>query len=122
MTGFGQIPEHLLAFELVGVTIAAVANLRLEYLLASAIFFASLLELAQIPLPTRHTRFEDLVIDARRAYSDRQYAEAIGRNPGYRAPLPAYPLFVVCEEEPEAPKGLLNGDRNVFVAGLVDVA
>jgi hypothetical protein len=64
VTGLGQIPEHLLAFGLVGITVALATNLQFRYLLAGAISFALLLELAQIPLPTRHARIEDFIIDA----------------------------------------------------------
>ena len=37
---------------------------RLKVLISSGIVFALLLELAQIPLPTRHTRIEDFLVDA----------------------------------------------------------
>ena len=37
---------------------------RLGMLLISGVVFALMLELAQIPLPTRHARFEDFFVDA----------------------------------------------------------
>ena len=56
--------EHFVAFALAGLLfgLAHVGNLRLQYL--GAILFTLALELSQIPLPTRHARLEDFVVDA----------------------------------------------------------
>jgi VanZ family protein len=56
--------EHLLAFGFVGLVFAFAYSWQLMVLLLSGILFALLLELAQIPLPTRHARIEDFLVDA----------------------------------------------------------
>jgi VanZ family protein len=63
-TGVEHNYEHLLAFGLVGLVFALAYSLRLMVLLPSGVVFALLLELAQIPLPTRHARIEDFLVDA----------------------------------------------------------
>ena len=63
-TGAGQNFEHLLAFGLVGLVFSLSYAWRLRALVQSGIVFALLLELAQIPLPTRHARIEDFAVDA----------------------------------------------------------
>lgn len=56
--------EHFLAFALAGLTfgLAYVRNLGANCIIA--VVFAFVLELSQIPLPTRHARFEDFLVDA----------------------------------------------------------
>jgi VanZ family protein len=56
--------EHLLAFGLVGLVFALAYSWPPRVLFTSGIVFALLLELAQIPLPTRHARIEDFLVDA----------------------------------------------------------
>jgi VanZ family protein len=56
--------EHFLAFALAGATFGLAYPRRLGVNLLSAVVFALVLELSQIPLPTRHARFEDFVVDA----------------------------------------------------------
>jgi VanZ family protein len=63
-TGVEHHFEHLLAFGLVGLVFALAYSWRLKMLLPSGVVFALLLELAQIPLPTRHARIEDFLVDA----------------------------------------------------------
>jgi VanZ family protein len=63
-TGAGHKFEHLLAFGLVGLVFSLAYSWRPMVLIASGIVFALLLELAQIPLPTRHARIEDFLADA----------------------------------------------------------
>jgi VanZ family protein len=63
-TGVEHNYEHFLAFGLVGLVFALAYSQRPMVLLLSGIVFALLLELAQIPLPTRHARIEDFLIDA----------------------------------------------------------
>jgi VanZ family protein len=65
-TGVGHNFEHLLAFGLVGLVFSLAYSWRLRVLISSGIVFALLLELAQIPLPTRHARIEDFLVDALR--------------------------------------------------------
>ena len=63
-TGVEHNYEHLLAFGLVGLVFALAYPWRPMVLFLSGIVFALLLELAQIPLPTRHARVEDFLVDA----------------------------------------------------------
>jgi VanZ family protein len=63
-TGVEHNYEHLLAFSLLGLVFALAYSWRPIVLLPSGIIFALLLELAQIPLPTRHARIEDFLVDA----------------------------------------------------------
>jgi len=62
--GVGHNYEHWLAFVLVGLVFTLAYSWRLKVLISSGIVFALLLELAQIPLPTRHARIEDFLVDA----------------------------------------------------------
>ena len=64
VTGLGQNIEHFLCFALVGAAAATAFRLSLRALLSAAVLFALLLELSQIPLPTRHARLEDFIVDA----------------------------------------------------------
>lgn len=63
-TGVEHNYEHFLAFALVGLVFALAHSHRLLLLLSSGVVFALLLELAQIPLATRHARLEDFLVDA----------------------------------------------------------
>lgn len=64
VTGLGQDLEHFLCFAALGVLTAYAFELPLKLLLPATVAFALVLELAQIPLPTRHARLEDFVVDA----------------------------------------------------------
>jgi VanZ family protein len=64
VTGLQHDFEHFLAFGLAGATFGLAYVWRLHLNLFSAVMFALVLELSQIPLPTRHARFEDFVVDA----------------------------------------------------------
>jgi VanZ family protein len=64
VTGLQHDLEHFLAFGLAGATFALAYTWRLHVKLWSAVIFALVLELSQIPLATRHARFEDFVVDA----------------------------------------------------------
>jgi VanZ family protein len=64
VTGLQHDFEHLLAFGLAGATFGLAYAWRLHLNLLSAVVFSLALELSQIPLPTRHARFEDFVVDA----------------------------------------------------------
>lgn len=63
-TGLEHHYEHLVAFSLVGLVFALAYSQRPMVLITSGIVFALLLELAQIPLPSRHARITDFLIDA----------------------------------------------------------
>lgn len=63
-TGVEHKFGHLLAFGLVGLVFSLTYSWRPMVLITSAIVFALLLELAQIPLSTRHARIEDFLADA----------------------------------------------------------
>ena len=64
VTGFGQNLEHFLCFAVVGALTALAFEMPLKFLLPASILFALALELAQIPLPTRHARLLDFIVDA----------------------------------------------------------
>ena len=55
---------HFLAFSLAGATFGLASARYLAVNLLIGVAFALVLELSQIPLPTRHARFEDFVVDA----------------------------------------------------------
>jgi hypothetical protein len=64
VTGLQSSQEHLLAFGLTGLTIGFAYPAYPRANLLSAVGFTLLLELGQIPLPTRHARLEDFIVDA----------------------------------------------------------
>lgn len=66
VTGLQHDLEHFLAFVLAGLTFgfAHSVHVSLRGLLLRAIVFTLVLELSQIPLPTRHARVEDFIVDA----------------------------------------------------------
>lgn len=64
VTGVGHGYEHFLAFGFVGFVFALAYSRRPILLMLSAVVFTVLLELIQIPLPTRHARLEDFLTDA----------------------------------------------------------
>jgi hypothetical protein len=63
VTGAGQLFEHFTAFALVAGAFAIGFGLRIIRLLFLAFFFCGAIELLQVPLPTRHARVSDFVID-----------------------------------------------------------
>lgn len=63
VTGAGQLLEHFTAFTLVAGVFAISYRLSLIRLLLLAFFFCGGVELLQVPLPTRHARVGDSVID-----------------------------------------------------------
>ena len=63
VTGAGQRFEHFTAFALVAGVFAIGYRLSLIRLLLLAFFFCGAIELLQVPLPTRHARVSDFVID-----------------------------------------------------------
>jgi VanZ family protein len=63
VTGTGQWLEHFTAFVLVGSTFAIAHRLSLMRLFIMAFLFCGGIELLQVPLPTRHARVSDFVID-----------------------------------------------------------
>jgi VanZ family protein len=64
VTGLQSSQEHLLAFGFTGLTIGFAYSTHPLVNLLSAVGFTLLLELGQIPLSTRHARFEDFIVDA----------------------------------------------------------
>jgi VanZ family protein len=64
VTGVGQWLEHFAAFGLVGALFAIGYRLSLLRLWGLAILLCAGIELSQIPLPTRHARLSDFLIDA----------------------------------------------------------
>jgi hypothetical protein len=64
VTGAGQVLEHSAAFAIVGGAFAIGYRLSLIHLLFLAVLFCAGIELLQIPLPTRHARVSDFLIDA----------------------------------------------------------
>jgi hypothetical protein len=64
VTGVGQAFEHLTAFGFVaGLFAIGSYRLGLIRLLLVAFLFSSVIELLQVPLPTRHARISDFVVD-----------------------------------------------------------
>ncbi len=63
VTGAGQRFEHFEAFALVAGAFAIGYRLSLMRLLMLAFLFCGGIELLQVPLPTRHARLSDFVID-----------------------------------------------------------
>ena len=63
VTGAGQWLEHLAAFALVGGAFAMGYRLLITRLLFLVVFFCAGIELLQVPLPTRHARVSDFLID-----------------------------------------------------------
>jgi VanZ family protein len=63
VTGAGQWLEHFAAFAMVGCAFAIGYRLSLTRLLFLAVFFCAGIEVLQIPLPTRHARVSDFLID-----------------------------------------------------------
>lgn len=63
-TGVQHDLEHFVAFAIAGFLFAYAHKMRLSGLLACAVVFTLVLELLQIPIPTRHARLEDFVVNA----------------------------------------------------------
>jgi hypothetical protein len=63
VTGAGQLAEHFVAFALVAGIFAIGYRLSSIQLLSLAFVFCGFVELLQVPLPTRHARVSDFVID-----------------------------------------------------------
>jgi VanZ family protein len=64
VTGLGQSAEHFLCFAIVGLAVPFSFPASIKRLLSAAALFALTIELLQIPLPTRHARLSDFLIDA----------------------------------------------------------
>ena len=64
LTGAGQGLEHFAAFAIIGGAFAIGYRLSLTRLLLLAVFFCAGVELLQVPLPTRHARASDFLVDA----------------------------------------------------------
>jgi VanZ family protein len=64
VSGVGQGLEHFAAYALVGGVFAIGYRFSLTRLLVLAIFFCGGIELLQVPLPTRHARVSDFLVDS----------------------------------------------------------
>jgi hypothetical protein len=64
VSGVGQGLEHFTAFALVGEAFAIGYPFSLIRLLVLAVFFCGGIELLQVPLPTRHARVSDFLVDS----------------------------------------------------------
>jgi hypothetical protein len=64
VSGVGQGVEHFNAFALVGGAFAIGYRFLLIRLLVLAVFFCGGIELLQVPLPTRHARVSDFLVDS----------------------------------------------------------
>ena len=62
-TGAGQLLEHLTAFAIVGGAFAIGYRFSVMWLMFLAVLFCAGIELLQVPLPTRHARVSDFLID-----------------------------------------------------------
>lgn len=63
VTGFGPPLEHFAAFALVGGLFAIGYDLSFGRLVFLALLYCGGIELLQVPLPTRHARMSDFVVD-----------------------------------------------------------
>jgi VanZ family protein len=63
VTGLGQWFEHFTAFALVAGVFAIGYRISIIRLVLLAFFFCGGIELLQVPLPARHARVSDFVID-----------------------------------------------------------
>jgi VanZ family protein len=63
ITKLGPLFEHFTAFALVGGAFAIGYDLSFGRLMLLAFFFCGVIELLQVPLPTRHSRISDFIID-----------------------------------------------------------
>ena len=64
VSGVGQGLEHFAAYALVGGVFAIGYRFSLTRLLVLAIFFCGGIELLQVPLPTRHARVSDFLVNS----------------------------------------------------------
>jgi VanZ family protein len=62
-TGLQHDFEHFAAFALAGLLFGAAFRIQTGWLLIAGAVYTLLLECLQIPLPTRHARLEDLMVD-----------------------------------------------------------
>jgi VanZ family protein len=63
-TGVQHDLEHFVAFVIAGFLFAYSHKMRISGLLTCAVVFTLVLELLQIPIPTRHARLEDFIVNA----------------------------------------------------------
>jgi VanZ family protein len=63
-TGIEHNLEHFGAFLLAGLLFAVGFEVRTRTMLLMSLVFAAMIECMQIPLPTRHARLGDFVVDA----------------------------------------------------------
>jgi VanZ family protein len=63
VTGLGHDFEHFGAYLLAGFLFGYAFSTRLWLLLFGSVAFTLMIELVQIPLPTRHARLEDFLVD-----------------------------------------------------------
>src|SRR4051812_30987271 len=63
VTGAGQGIEHFAAFAFVAGTFSIGYRLTLIRLLMLAFLYCGGIELLQVPLPTRHARLSDFIVD-----------------------------------------------------------
>jgi VanZ family protein len=63
-TGLQHDVEHFAAFALAGILFAASFEITTTRLLLAGAGYTLMLECLQIPLPTRHARVEDFIVDA----------------------------------------------------------
>ena len=64
VTGLQHDFEHFAAFALCGMLFAGSFEGRISLLLLAGTAYSLLLECLQIPLPTRHARLEDFIVDS----------------------------------------------------------
>jgi VanZ family protein len=63
VTGLQHDVEHFAAFALFGILLAASFEIITSLLLLASVAYSLMLECLQIPLPTRHARLEDFIVD-----------------------------------------------------------
>lgn len=68
VTGAGHAPEHFAAFALVAAAFTVGYRFSLAKNLLVTFVFCAAVELLQVPLPTRHARLSDFVVDLATAW------------------------------------------------------
>ncbi|SIO34394.1 VanZ like family protein [Bradyrhizobium erythrophlei] len=94
-TGLQHDVEHFGAFSLLGLLFAFGFRAEARSMLLGSIAFAAFIEGTQIPLPTRHARLEDFLVDAVGLCAGILIARLVSRSylrlsltkDGFRAPV-----------------------------------
>jgi hypothetical protein len=87
VTGAGQTLEHLTVFAILGCAFAIGYRLSLIRSMLLAVLFCAGIELLQIPVPTRHARVSDFLVDTAGASFAILCVFIVRQIPGARLPM-----------------------------------